>query len=152
MNNEAIDWDYDKPFVQEVEASAEHIDGLNHVNNNIYGQWCEQAAWAHSESLGISLKDYQELDRAMAIVRSEYDYLLPALLNEELLVATWLTENDGKLNMQRRFQIVRKADGKTLVRGLWKFVCIQISTGRPKRMPELFVDKYGQALTEAIHN
>ncbi len=51
---------------------------------------------------------YRRLDRAMAIRRGEYDYLLPALLGNELLLATWLSESDGKLTMVRRFQLVRR--------------------------------------------
>ena len=55
---------------------------------------------------------------------------------------------DGKLTMQRRFQIIRPADGATLLRGLVRFACIQLSTGRPKRMPPEFIEGYGPAIRE----
>ena len=71
-----MDWDYPQPFTLPVTPQAGDIDGLNHTNNAVYVRWCEQAGWAHSERLGLSLDDYRRLDRAMAIRRGEYDYLL----------------------------------------------------------------------------
>jgi acyl-CoA thioester hydrolase len=105
-------------------------------------KWCEQAAWAHSELLGLALEDYHRLDRAMAIRRSEYDYLLPTFAGEALTIGTWLVATDGKARMQRRFQIVRALDGATVLRGAWDLVCIQLSSGRPARMPEEFRAAY----------
>jgi acyl-CoA thioester hydrolase len=105
-------------------------------------QWCERIGWAHSESLGLSLHDYQRLDRAMAIRRGEYDYLLPTQLGEALTLATWLTASDGKLTMERRFQLVRDRDQATILRGRWELVCIEIGSGRARRMPAEFCQVY----------
>ena len=92
-----MSWDHPNPFTLNVSPQAEDIDGLNHTNNAVYVQWCERIGWAHSEALHLSLADYQRLDRAMAIRRGEYDYLLPSLLGEGLTLATWLFAGDGKL-------------------------------------------------------
>lgn len=139
-------WDYPTPFVKRMHPKAEDIDGLNHVNNAVYVGWCEQVAWAHSESLGLSLDDYRKLDRAMAIRQGIYDYLLPALLGDDLLLATWLTGGDGKLTMTRRFQLVRISDKSTLMRGQWELVCIEMTSGRARRMPPEFCDVYNAAV------
>ncbi len=138
-----FDWDYRDPFVLDVQVLAEHIDGLQHVNNAVYVSWCQDAGWQHSIDLGLGLQHYQQLDRAMAIRHSEFDYLQAAYLGERLKVATWLTGNDDKLSMERRFQLVRVSDGATLLRARWDLVCIEISSGRPKRMPAVFKDVYG---------
>lgn len=139
-------WDLPQPFTLPVRPLAEHIDGLQHTNNAVYVQWCEQVAWAHSEALGLSLADYQRLDRAMAIRQGVYDYLLPTLLGQGLTLATWLTASDGKLTMERRFQLRRDSDGATVLRGRWELVCIELSTGRPRRMPEAFCNIYLAAM------
>ena len=55
-------------------------------------------------------------------------------------------ESDQRLRMNRRFQLVRPADGATLLRAQTTFVCIELSSGKPKRMPAEFIDGYGQAL------
>lgn len=80
-------WDFPQPFTLPVSPSVNDIDGLNHTNNAVYVQWCEKIGWAHSEALGLNLTDYQRLDRAMAIRRGEYDYLLPTLLDDKLTLA-----------------------------------------------------------------
>jgi acyl-CoA thioester hydrolase len=135
-------WDHPQPHVLAVSPQAADIDGLDHTNNAVYVQWCERVAWSHSEHLGLSLDDYRRLDRAMAIRQGVYDYLLPSFLGEPLLLGTWLTAGDGKLAMQRSFQLRRASDGQTLMRGRWELVCIEISTGRPRRMPPEFVQVY----------
>ncbi len=137
-----MSWDYPHPFLMTLAPGAGDIDGLNHTNNAVYVRWCEQIGWAHSESLGLGIDDYRRLDRAMAIRRGEYDYLLPTVLGEDLTLATWLVGGDGKLSMERRFQLVRTRDGATVLRGRWELVCIDISSGRPRRMPPEFIDTY----------
>ena len=141
-------WDYPDPFVIDVVAEEAHIDGLQHVNNAVYVTWCQDAGWQHSIELGLGIEEYQQLDRAMAIRHSEYDYALAAYLGDEIAVATWLTASDDRLMMERRFQLVRKSDGATLLRGRWELVCIQISSGRPKRMPPEFIDGYGPVVVD----
>jgi acyl-CoA thioester hydrolase len=139
-------WDYPNPFVFKKYVPADVIDGLEHVNNAAYVSWCEEVAWLHSESLGLGLADYRGLDRAMAIRHSEFDYSAATYEGEELLVGTWLTQCDGRLNMERRFQIVRAETGEVVLRACWQLVCIEISSGKPKRLPKLFKDVYGAAV------
>ncbi|WP_370662723.1 acyl-CoA thioesterase [Massilia frigida] len=128
--------------MQTITPQPGDIDGLNHTNNAVYVQWCEQIGWAHSHKLGLHLDDYRRLDRAMAIRRGEYDYLLPTALGESLTLATWLTGGDGKIAMERRFQLIRDRDGMTVLRGRWDLVCIEISSGRVRRMPAEFLAAY----------
>ncbi len=135
-------WDYPQPFTLQATPQAADIDGLDHTNNAVYVQWCEKIGWAHSEALGLSLADYRRLDRAMAIRRGEYDYLLPSTLNEELTMATWLFSTNSKLTMERRFQLVRNRDQATILRGRWDLVCIEVSTGQARRMPVEFCEAY----------
>jgi acyl-CoA thioester hydrolase len=142
----AIAWDFPTPFVLRMTPQAVDIDGLNHVNNAVYVRWCEQTGWAHSDHLGLSLADYKRLDRAMAIRRGTYEYILPALLGDDLQLATWLTASDGKLAMTRSFQLVRTRDCQTLMRGRWELVCIELTSGKVRRMPSEFCDVYGGAL------
>jgi acyl-CoA thioester hydrolase len=82
----------------------------------------------------------------MAVVRHEIDYLASAYEGQQLQMATWIVESDQRLKMDRRFQLVRPEDGATLLRARTTFVCIELSSGRPKRMPPEFVEGYGKAL------
>lgn len=137
-----MDWDHPNPFTRSVAPQPADIDGLNHTNNAVYLQWCETTAWAHSEALGLGLADYRRLDRAMAIHRGEYDYLLPTQVGDELVLGTWLSPGDGKVKMERRFQLIRSRDGATVLRGRWVLVCIELASGRARRMPPEFLAAY----------
>ena len=141
-----MEWDYPHPFTLPVTPCAEDIDGLNHTNNAVYVQWCEKVGWAHSEALGLGMADYLRLDRAMAIRKAEYDYVLPSLQDEALTLGTWITASDGKLTMERRFQIVRNSDQATILRGRWDLVCIEVGSGKPRRLPPEFCQIYLPAL------
>lgn len=143
-----MSWDREGAYVIDVQVSAEHIDELGHANNAVYVSWLERCAWSHSKSLGLGIEDYRRLDRAMAVLRHEIDYLASAYEGDRLQLATWICESDQRLRMKRQFQLVRPADGATLLRAQTTFVCIELSSGKPKRMPPEFVEGYGKALVE----
>jgi acyl-CoA thioester hydrolase len=148
MQDKPLTWDYPNPFTQAFSVQAEHIDFIGHVNNAVYVSWCQQAGWEHSLSLGLGFAEYQALDAAMIIRRANYDYILSAYTGEECIMGTWLTANDHKLTMERQFQLLRKADGKTLLRGHWQLVSIRMSNGKPRRMPSEFDERYGAVVIE----
>lgn len=141
-------WDYPDPHTYSTVVMSADIDGLNHTNNTVYVKWCEQVAWSHSVNLGLDLVRYRALDRAMVITHSEYDYLQASREGDEVVAATWIVSWDRKLTMQRRFQIIRPGDGTTLLRAGMRFACIEISSGRPRRMPQEFLSGYGPAVLQ----
>lgn len=141
-----MSWRLPDPFVIDIEVKSEDIDGLGHANNAVYVSWLERCAWRHSQKLGLDLVEYRRLDRAMAVVRHEVDYLAAAYEGDQLQLATWIVESDQRLKMTRYFQLVRPADALTLLRAQTTFVCIELSTGKPKRMPAEFIEGYGRAL------
>ena len=146
-------WDHPNPHLLQTSVRSADIDGLNHTNNTVYVKWCEQVAWSHSVSLGLDLDSYRALDRAMAITRSEYDYLQASREGDRVAAATWIVEWDHKLTMSRQFQVIRIDDGVTLLRARMRFACIEMSSGRPRRLPQAFIDGYGPAvLTENPHS
>ena len=139
-------WDFESPFTLTQAVGQEHIDGLMHTNNAVYVSWCERVAWAHSEHLGLDLDAYHRLNRAMVISRSEFDYLKASRLGDELLLATWIVSWDGRLTMERRFQIRRPADDTTVLRARMVFACVDLESGQPRRMPKEFIEVYGPAI------
>lgn len=140
------DWDLPSPFILDYRVDSTYIDSLNHVNNAVYVGWCQEAGWAHSQALGLGIEEYRQLDTAMAIRHAEYDYINAAYLNDDLQLGTWLTHCDGRLQLERRFQLLRNSDGSCLMRGCWKLVSICISSGKARRMPRDFVTLYGNAV------
>lgn len=139
-------WDLEQPFICNIRVQADDIDELGHANNAVYVRWLEDCAWQHSQSLGLGLPEYQQLNRAMVVMRHEIDYLAAAYLDEELQLATWIANWDSRLRMTRHFQLCRPSDGATLLRADTTFACVELSSGRPRRMPPEFIESYGQAL------
>jgi acyl-CoA thioester hydrolase len=124
-------WDFGAPHIVTLEVLASDIDAYDHVNNSVYLAWFDQAAWSHSETLGLSLHQCVTLRRGMAAHRTEIDYLRAALLGD-----------DAKLRVERRFQVRRATDGETLARARTDYVCINLDTGRAARMPDTFQRSY----------
>ena len=145
--SEAV-WDYPHPHSLAVTVGEEHIDGLEHCNNAVYVTWCEQVAWDHTNTLGLDLAAYRRLNRAMVITRSEFEYLKASRLGDALVAATWIVDWDRKLTMQRRFQIVRPADGATVLRARMDFACVEFTTGKARRLPPEFIEGYGPAVLD----
>ena len=130
------------PHLHPVTVRASDIDAYNHVNNAVYVVWCDHCAWHHSAVLGLPIERCLQLDRGMAVLRSVISYVRPALLGDELQVATWLLPGASRLCVRRRFQIVRARDAVTMARADIEYVCIQLSSGRPMRWPAEFQEHY----------
>ena len=135
-------WDLPSPFIHERVAVHAEIDGYGHVNNAVYVVWLDDCAWAHSIHRGISPEMCRSLNRGMAVWRTQLNYIKAALEGDDIEVGTWPVYNDQKLRIDRRFQVRRKSDGETLLRALIHYVCIDLQTGRAKRMPPEFTKYY----------
>jgi len=130
------------PHVIEVTVEAADIDAYEHVNNAVYLTWLDRAAWSHSAALGVPLEQCVALRRGMAALRTEIDFVRAALAGDRVRVATWIAGSDGRLRVERRFQVVRNADDATLALARTEYVCINLDSGKAVRMPELFARAY----------
>jgi len=137
-----IIWDHPNPFIHEVGIEAQHIDDFQHTNNVVYLSFMAKTAWEHSKALGFDFAAYGKLNRGMVVRRHEMDYLAPSHQVDRILCATWITGNDERLRLRRRFQFIKAETGVTLLRGMSEFVCIDIASGKPKRMPPEFISAY----------
>ena len=145
-------WDRAHAHIITIRAAAVDIDELGHVNNATYVQWLERCAWNHSQQLGLGIDQYRELQRAMVVLRHEIDYLAAAYCGDQIAVGTWIVESDGRLRLKREFQMIRVSDQTTLLRARSTFVCVDLSTGKARRMPVEFIDTYGRALIRSEFN
>ena len=135
-------WDLPEPYTLELTVEDDDIDDYGHTNNAVYLRWLDQVAWAHAEAVGAGPDAHQRLRRGMAMHRTELQYVAPALAGDRLLIGDWIVFSNGRVRAQRRFQIVRPADGATLLRALGLYVCIDIDSGKPARMPASYRERY----------
>lgn len=117
------------------------IDALGHVNNVVYVQWMQDVATAHVDALGLGLKQYLELKHAMVAVEHQGQYRKAALLGEQLVLRTWLSDLNG-LYSTRQYVFYRPSDQSIIFTGQTKWACVEIATGRPKRLSPSFTQAY----------
>lgn len=129
-------------FTGSHRVGADELDEYAHVNNTVYLRWLDAIAWAHSAALGLPLERCLALRRGMAVRHTRVDYLEAALLDDELLLATWIIASDGRLRCTRRFDILRAADGRRMLDAEIDFFCLNLDTGKPCRFPREFVEHY----------
>jgi acyl-CoA thioester hydrolase len=121
---------YSKTFM--IPATA--IDGNGHVNNVAYVQWMQDIAIEHYESIG-GVSPMQQVGATWVAREHKVEYLLPAFQNDEIEVRTWV-ENVRRVRSLRKYEFVRKSDGRTLVKGETDWVFVDAKTGRPIAIPQ----------------
>ncbi len=137
-----MEWVVGKPYIVDVAVGEQHQDEFGHTNNVAYLQWLERAAWAHSNAMGLDIQTYKRLSCGCVVRKHELNYILPTYVQDQLLVGTWISANDGKLSTTRDYQVIRVSDGKTVLTGRTYFVTVDMITGKPKRMPPEFIQAY----------
>jgi acyl-CoA thioester hydrolase len=107
------------------------IDENGHANNVAYVQWMQDAAIRHANAL----TEYTPPENTTWYAREHrIEYLLPAFLGEEIEVRTWLSEL-RRVRAHRRYEFIRKSDGKLIAKGETDWVYVESTTGRPIAIP-----------------
>ena len=139
---ESVPWDLPDPFFIEVTVGSDAIDSYGHVNNTVYIGWLEQCAWAHSAAVGYSEERCLEMERGMAVRKLEVEYLAACYEGDRIRIGNWLIANDGKLRATRQFQLLNVTRNQVAMRGQVLYVCMNLKTGKPVRMPAEFLAAY----------
>ena len=118
------------------------IDENGHVNNVAYVQWMQDIAVEHYASIGGIRA--QGPDATWVIREHRNEYLLPAFEGEEIEIHPWV-ENIRKVRSLRKYEFVRKSDGKFLVKGETDWVFVDTRTGSPRAVPEAVIKVFRQS-------
>lgn len=133
--------DMSSVFDLRIKVKPEHIDVLGHVNNVVYVQWMQDVASAHIETLGVGLDQYLEMKHAMVAVEHHVQYRKAAMLDDDIILRTWLYEINALYSF-RQYAFFNAKDQSLLFTGNTKWACIEIASGRPKRMSPTFIQAY----------
>lgn len=136
-------------FDLRITVQPEHIDVLGHVNNVVYVQWMQDVATAHIETLGLGVAQFLELKHAMVAVEHHMQYRKAALEGEEVILRTWLDDINALYSF-RQYAFYRPKDQSVLFIANTKWACIEIATGRPKRMSPSFTQAYQPIATDLM--
>jgi acyl-CoA thioester hydrolase len=150
-------------YVSYVRVRFNECDPYGHVNNAVYLSYLEQIAIDHATALGWPAARLQEEIGAVFVARKhEIEYYRPAFEGDILRVRTWPVEMRGARGY-RAYDIsiangeppgtlidrvldvdelvdLPRSDILVSARTEWAFM--NISTGRPMRVPKLVADGF----------
>lgn len=122
-----------KIYKLDLIVPKEATDAFGHVNNQRYIAWMQEVATAHSAANGWPLERYLETGAAW-VVRSHFiEYLHPAFAGDVLEIYTWAASLALR-EVTRKYRFLRA--GQVLARAETKWVYVDITSGRPKRIPQ----------------
>ena len=128
-------------YIKTITIPDTAIDENGHVNNVTYVQWMQDVAIEHYSSIGGI--EAQGPDATWVVREHRIEYLLPAFEGEEIEIRTWV-ENIRRVRSLRKYEFVRKADEKILVKGETDWVFMDVKTGSPRAVPEEVVNVFEQ--------
>lgn len=127
-------------FTLHLSVPAAAIDENGHVNNVVYVQWMQDVATAHADQAGYGVTHCLELGGTWVVRSHSIEYLGAALLGDRLRLETWVAEL-GRCGCQRRYRMVREADGRVLARAGSHYVYINTTTQRPQVLPKPLLER-----------
>ena len=131
-------------YRQQRRVQWSDVDPTQHVNNAVYLSYLEDCAVQDAASRGWTMQRMLE-EGGFAIVARRYriEYRGQALLDEALEVATWISDIK-RATAVRHYTIRRAADGELLTRAWALWVWVDVRTGRPVRIPEVFAVDFAE--------
>ncbi|MDR1975954.1 MAG: acyl-CoA thioesterase [Campylobacteraceae bacterium] len=122
-----------------VQESA--IDTNMHVNNVEYIRWMQDAATAHSDSLGFTVAFYEKSGGTW-VARSHFiEYLKPAFLDDEIVIQTWISSIKRSIST-REYAFFRKSDRALLAKAKTVWIYINMQSGRPSAITKELLDRF----------
>jgi acyl-CoA thioester hydrolase len=113
------------------------LDPAGHLNNANYVAYAEDAGIAVLSEAGWSMARMTAEGFGIVARAFRIEYLQPAVLDDELAVATWISDM-RRATVYRHYTINRVSDGALVARARGRWVWIDLATGRPIRVPPAF--------------
>lgn len=110
-------------------VSENEIDNLNHVNNITYLQWVQNAAQKHWNQLSSTAIDNNYV---WVVIRHEIDYFLPAKLNDNITITTYIGDSYGVKS--ERFVEIKKNE-KILAKAKTIWCLLDKNSMKPVKVP-----------------
>ena len=131
-------------YTHSIRVDAACIDENRHANNVVYLQWMNEASLLHFETIGgpalMSESGVTWVARAHQI-----EYLRPVYQDDELLLKTWVSTVE-KVKSRRCYEFL--VEGSLVARGETEWVCVDIRSGRPRKIPGEVVEMINHVLSD----
>lgn len=122
------------------------FDRNGHVNNQVYLEWMNRLAIAHSESIGLGFDACLSQGVYWVARQHTMTYYGAVYKSEPLIVRTWVSELT-KIGCRRLYEIERQEEGNNLVfKGATYWVLVSAETGKPVKPPTIISKRLQEAL------
>ncbi|HEX2739692.1 MAG TPA: thioesterase family protein [Rubrobacter sp.] len=120
-------------YETKIRVRYAEIDAQGHVNNATYLSYFEVGRVEWLRATGQSYREMEDRGRGLVVVEALLHYRRPAFFDDELTLRTDLTDL-GKVSLRFEYEVLR--DGEVLTTGHTRHACVDLSTGKPVRMPQ----------------
>ncbi len=124
-------------FAMRRKVMWQDVDPVGHVNNAQYLNYISDCGFEVAEAYGWPASRMQSAGFGILVRRHRIEYRTPALLGDELEVATW-AYHMRRATASRVYTITRLADGAAVARADVFYAWVNLSTGLPSRIPDNF--------------
>jgi acyl-CoA thioester hydrolase len=133
-------------FTMRRQVLWQDIDQAGHVNNAQYLAYVSDCAFEVARAYGWPAQ--RSLDAGFAIVVRQHriQYRQPALLDDELEIATWLF-NLRRASVMRAFTLSRARDQALLAQVHVRYAWLNLHTGQPMRIPAELIAEFAANLS-----
>jgi len=121
----------------EVRVMYFDTDAGGVVHNIVYLRFIETARTLLAIQMGMDFEEIQRTGIHAVVTRTEIDYKHPARLGEILRVQGRVTEWSG-IRFWVEFEVIRASDNAVLATSRQALALVQVSTGKPVRLPAGF--------------
>jgi acyl-CoA thioester hydrolase len=127
-------------YVHAFTVADGDIDALGHANNISYVRWINEAAIAHSSSVGFGIDECMRAGLVWVVRRHDVEYLRPAFAGELLEALTWPEAISGATSLRR--SLFRRGT-EVLARAETTWALFDLQSQRPRRVPQAMRAAYG---------
>ncbi len=120
-----------------ISVRSYELDSFGHVNNATYLQYFEIARCDWLEHAGLPFPEIQRAGIQIVIADANIKFMSPAFFTDDLDITCSCSEVTGA-SVTFTYAITCEARGVLLATGSTKGVCIDGTSGKPRRWPETF--------------
>jgi len=123
------------------------LDPMYHVNNAVYLNYVTDCGMQAIASFGWPWQRMKDEGFGIFMRRLQIQYLQPALIDDELEIATWASAVK-RATSERYYTIHRLQDGALLSQTYTLGVWVDLKTGQPTRIPQPMLDDFAPNIVD----
>jgi acyl-CoA thioester hydrolase len=129
-------------LLSELRVRSCDVDSFGHVNNAVYLMYAEAARNDYMLQRGLTFDDFDRWKAGPVLFSAKLEYKFPARTDDELVI-TGDMQNQGRTRFGIVHEMLLKKENRLVCRAELAFAFVDLSTGRPCRIPEPFAKAFG---------